>query len=48
MSYSLDTLKSGKFILSRVTLKIIVWPLKTVGHLSYAASTFVYNFIANG
>ena len=39
--------KTGDF-LSRVTLKIDVWPLKTIGHLSYAASTFVHNFIVNG
>ena len=38
-----------KFIfLSRATLKIDVWTFKTIGHLSYAASTFVHNFIANG
>ena len=34
--------------LSRVTLKIDVWPWKTIEHLSYAASTFVHHFIANG
>ena len=34
--------------LSRVTLKMDVWPWKTIGHLSYAASTFVHHFIANG
>ena len=39
--------KIGDF-LSRVTLKIDVWPWKTIGHLSYAASTFVHHFIANG
>ena len=39
--------KNGDF-LSRVTLKIDVWPLKTIGHLTDAASTFVHNFIANG
>ena len=37
----------GDFV-SRVTLKIDVWPWKTIGHLSYAASTFVHHFIANG
>ena len=36
------------FFLSCVTLKIDIWPWKTIGHLSYAASTFVYHFIANG
>ena len=34
--------------LSRVTLKIDVWHSKTIGHLSYAASTFVHHFMANG
>ena len=40
--------KIGNFFLSCVTLKIDVWPWKTIGHLSYAASTFVHHFIANG
>ena len=39
--------KIGDF-LSRVTLKMDIWPWKTIGHLSYAASTFVHHFIANG
>ena len=39
--------KIGDF-LSRVTLKIDVWPWKTIGHLFYAASTCVHHFIANG
>ena len=34
--------------LSRVTLKFDRWPWKTIGHLSYAASSFVYHFIAIG
>ena len=34
--------------LSRVTLKIDGWLWKTIGHLSYAASSFVHNFIAIG
>ena len=38
--------KIGDF-LSRVTLKIDVWPWKTIGHLGYAASTFLHHFIAN-
>ena len=25
-----------------------IWPWKTIGHLSYAASIFMYHFIANG
>ena len=37
----------GNF-LSRVTLKFGRWPWKTTGHLSYAASSFVYHFIAIG
>ena len=43
----LSRVKIGDF-LSRMTLKIDVWPWKTIGHLSYAASTFVHHFIANG
>ena len=39
--------KIGDFS-SRVTLKIEVWPWKTIGNLSYAASTFVHHFIVNG
>ena len=39
--------KIGDF-LSHITLKIDVWPWKTIGHLSCAASTFVHHFIANG
>ena len=39
--------KIGDF-LSRVTLKIDVWTWKTIGHISYAASTFMHHFIANG
>ena len=39
--------KIGNF-LSRVTLKFDGWPWKTIGHLSYAASSFVHHFIAIG
>ena len=39
--------KIGDF-LSHVTLKIDGWPWKTIGHLSYAASSFVHHFIAIG
>ena len=39
--------KSAIF-LSCVTLKFERWPWKTIGHLSYAASSFVYHFIAVG
>ena len=45
---SSSRIKIGDFFLSRVTLKIYLWPWKTTGHLSYAASTFVHHFIANG
>ena len=37
--------KIGNF-LSRVTLKFDRWPKKTIGHLSYAASSCVHHFIA--
>ena len=39
--------KIGNF-LSRVTLKFDRWPSKTIGHLSYAASSFEHYFIAIG
>ena len=35
-------------ILSRVTLKFDGWPWKTIGHLSFAVSSFVQHFIAIG
>ena len=35
-------------ILSRVTLKFDGWPWKTIGHLSFAVSSFVQYFIAIG
>ena len=34
--------------LSRVTLKFDGWPSKTIGHLFYAASSFVHHFVAIG
>ena len=34
--------------LSRVTLKFDGWPWKSIGHLSYATSSFVRHFIAIG
>ena len=37
--------KIGHF-LSRVTLRFDGWPWKTIGHLSYVASSFVHHFIA--
>ena len=39
--------KIGDF-LSRVTLKFDGWHWKTVGHLFYATSSFVHNFVAIG
>ena len=35
-------------LLSRVTLKFDRWPRKTIGHLFYAASSFVHHFKAMG
>ena len=37
--------KIGHF-LATVTLKFDGWPWKTIGHLSYATSSFVHHFIA--
>ena len=34
--------------LSRVTLKFDGWPSTTIGHLSYATSSFVQHFVAIG
>ena len=36
------------YFLSRVTLKSDGWPSKTIGHLFYAISSFVYQFVAIG
>ena len=36
------------YVLSRVTLKFDGWPWKTIGHLSFAVSSFVQHFIAIG
>ena len=50
-SYSLETpnlVKIDKFFFRRVTLKFDGWPSKTIGHLSYATSSFVQHFIAIG
>ena len=35
-------------VLYRVTLKFDEWPWKTIGHLSFAVSSFVQHFIAIG
>ena len=34
--------------LSRVTYKFCGWPSKTIGHLFYATSSFVYHFVPIG
>ena len=36
------------YVLYRVTLKFDGWPWKTIGHLSFAVSSFVQHFIAIG
>ena len=33
---------------SRVTLQFDIWPWKTIGHIFYATSSFVYHFVAIG
>ena len=33
---------------SRVTLQFDRWPWKTIGHLFYATSSFVYHFVVIG
>ena len=47
-SYNPETLNSGENwqFLSHVILKFDWWPWKTIGHLFYATSTFVYHFVA--
>ena len=35
-------------MLSRVTLKFVGWPWKTIGHLFYATSSFVQHFLTIG
>ena len=49
-SYSPETpnLGQNRWFLSRVTLKFDGWPWKTIGHLSFAVSSFVQHFIAIG
>ena len=51
LSYSPETLNSGQnrwIFLSGVTLKFDSLPWKTIGHLSYVASSFVHHFKASG
>ena len=51
LSYSPEMLNSGqnrRFFFSLVTLKFDGWPSKTIGHLFYATSSFVKQFIAIG
>ena len=33
---------------SRVTLKLYIWPWKTIGHLFYATSSFMHHFVTIG
>ena len=50
-SYSPETLDSGqnrRHFLSCVTFKFYRWHWKTIRHLFYATSSFVYHFIAIG
>ena len=50
-SYSPETPNLGqnrRFFLSRVTLKFVGWPLKTIRHLFFAISSFVQQFVAIG
>ena len=48
LSYSPETLNSGqnRRFFSRVTF--YGWPSKTIGHLFYATSSFVYHFVPIG
>ena len=39
---------NSTLFLRRVTLKFDGWPWKTIGHLFYATSSFVYHFVAIG
>ena len=49
-AYSPETPNLGQIgdVLYRVTLKFDGWPWKTIGHLSFAVSSFVQHFIAIG
>ena len=49
-AYSPETpnLVQNQWCFSRVTLKFEGWPWKTIGHLSFAVSSFVQHFIAIG
>ena len=49
-AYSQETpnLGQNRWYLSRVTLEFDGWPCKTIGHLSFAVSSFVQHFIAIG
>ena len=50
LAYSPETPNLGPIgdVLYRVTLKFDGWPWKTIGHLSFAVSSFVQHFIAIG
>ena len=49
-AYSPETPNLGQIggVLSPVTLKFDGWPWKTIGHLSFAVSSFVHHFVAIG
>ena len=49
-SFSPETPNLGqiRWFFSCVTLKLDVWPWKTIGHLFYPVSSFVYHFIPIG
>ena len=49
-SYSRETpnFDQNRQFFSPVTLKFNGWPLKTIGHLFYATSNFVQQFLAIG
>ena len=49
LSYSPETLNSGqnRRFFSPVTQKLYGWPSKTIGHLFYATSSFVYHFVVS-
>ena len=38
----------SRIFFSRVTLKLDLWPWKTIGHLFYATSSFAYHFVTIG
>ena len=47
-SPEMPNLGQNRWYFVRVTLKFDGWPWKTIGHLSFAVSSFVQHFIAIG